>query len=150
MPVATRPVAVAELAREIRGIGSGVLLHGGHFEVSLTGAPATVIADAALVTAAVHGLVWALLALGETAHDPTVRVALSGGSAASLTVSQPSAVLNQPTLLRFFEAGAKGRPGGPSTELAVQLARYAAARHGAEIEVSSGPTTGTTVTLALR
>jgi hypothetical protein len=150
VPVATRPIAVADLAREIRNVGNGVTLHGGQFDVDVTGAPATVVADAALLSAAVHGLVWALLALGETAHDPTVRVTLSGGAAASLRVTQPTAVLNEPMLLRFFEAGTKGRPGGPSTELAVQLARYTAARHGAEIEVSSGPTTGTTVTMSLR
>jgi ParB-like chromosome segregation protein Spo0J len=151
LQVSLRPVAVHDLARELRGTAAGIALHGGRFEVDAARAPASVRADAALLTAAVHGLAWTLLALGETVWDPTVRAAVvTRGSGAAVTLTQPTAVLDQATLLRFFECGWKGRPGGAATDLAVQLVRYAAARHGAEVEVSSGPAAGTTVSLSLR
>jgi hypothetical protein len=122
--------------------------HGGQFEVDVTGAPSTITADATLLAATLRGLTWALLALGETVSDPRVRVTLS--APAVLTVTQPTVVLSQPMLLRFFDAGWKARPGGAATELAFQLARYTAARLGAELEVASGSASGTSITLTLR
>lgn len=147
-----RPAAAGELAQELRTIGPGIALHGGQFDVEVAGAPAPAAVDAPLLTAAVHGLAWAMLALGETAADPRVRVTIDSGAggACLVTVAQPTVVLTQPLLLRFFDAGWKSRPGGAAAELAVQLARYAAARHGADLEVSSGSGAGTTVTLTLR
>jgi hypothetical protein len=148
-----RPVSTADLAREFRGASAAIALHGGQLHVETGGVHATVTADAALLTASIHGLSWALLALGETAADPRVSVTVTPHSteqAVAISVGQPTAVLNQQTLLRFFDAGWKGRPGGASAELAAQLARYAAARHGADLEVASGATSGTTITLTLR
>jgi hypothetical protein len=148
-----RPISPSDLAREFRGAAAAIALHGGQLEVDIASAPATVTVDASLMTAAVHGLSWALLALGETAADPRVRVAIGGNGsdqAATVSLTQPTAVLNEQTLLRFFDAGWKPRPGGAAAELAVQLARYAAARHGAELEVSSGAISGTTINLTLR
>lgn len=148
-----RLVSTADLARDFRGASTAIALHGGQLHVDTAGMQGTVSADAALLTASVHGLSWALLALGETAADPRVRVKVASQGADQATVvsvGQPTAVLNQQTLLRFFDAGWKGRPGGASAELAVQLARYAATRHGADLEVASGATSGTTVTLTLR
>jgi hypothetical protein len=153
LSVTVRPVSTADLAREFRGVSTAIALHGGQLNVDLAGVHATVNADAALLTASIYGLSWALLALGETAADPRVRVSVAShgaDQAAVVSVAQPTAVLNQPTLLRFFDAGWKARPGGAAAELAVQLARYAAARHGAELEVASGATSGTTITLTLR
>ena len=149
LPFAAKPVSTRELAGEIRGIAGGIALHGGHLDVDVPVEPRTITADAALLTATVHGLAWALLALGETAADSRVQVGVAGAPAV-LTVTQPTVVLNQPMLLRFFDAGWKARPGGTASELAVQLARYAAARHGADLEVSSGSAFGTTVALTLR
>lgn len=148
-----RPISTADLAKEFRVASTAIALHGGQLHVDTTGVHAMVNADAALLAASVHGLSWALLALGETAADPRVRVTVARQGADEPTVvsmGQPTAVLNQPALLRFFDAGWKARPGGAAAELAVQLARYAAARHGAELEVASGTTSGTTVTLTLR
>jgi len=148
-----RAVSTADLAREFRGAATAIALHGGQLQVDTTGMQATVSVDAALLTASVHGLSWALLALGETAVDPRVRITVAGHGgdrAAVVSIGQPTAVLNQQTLLRFFDAGWKARPGGAAAELAVQLARYAAARHGAELEVASGAVSGTTITLTLR
>ncbi len=148
-----RPVSTADLAREFRGASAAIALHGGQLSVDTPALQGSVNADAALLTAAVHGLSWALLALGETAADPRVRVTVSGhgsGQATVVSMNQPTAILNQQTLLRFFDAGWKARPGGAASELAVQLARYAAARHGAELEVASGAASGTTITVTLR
>lgn len=153
LPFYARTVTIADLARELRGARASIGLHGGLLEVKTAGEQVLVTADAALMASAIYGLSWTLLALGETAGDPRVRVSLeSGGSerAAVVNITQPTAVLNQHTLLRFFEARWKTRPGGAAAEAAVQLARYAAARHGAELEVSSGAGSGTTVTLTLR
>jgi hypothetical protein len=148
-----RPASTSDLAREFRGAATAIALHGGQLEVDHAPVPATVTVDASLLTTAVHGLSWALLALGETAGDPRVRVTVGPddiGQATAIALNQPAAVLNQQALLRFFDAGWKVRPGGASAELAVQLARYAAARHGAELEVSSGAMSGTTIALMLR
>jgi hypothetical protein len=150
---AARTVSTPDLIREFRSGAAAIALHGGQLEVDTAFAPTAVVADTAMLTAAVHGLSWALLVLGETAGDLRVRVTVGHDGidqAAAIIVNQPTVVLNQLTLLRFFDAGWKLRPGGPAAELAVQLARYTAARHGAELEVSSGATTGTTVTITLR
>jgi hypothetical protein len=148
-----RPILTADLARDFRGASRAIALHGGQLQVDAPFGQTTVTADHTLVTASVHGLSWALLALGETAGDSRVRVTVTAGGADQavvVNVNQPTAVLGQEALLRFFDAGWKARPGGAAAELAVQLARYAAARHGAELEVASGATSGTTVTLTLR
>ncbi|MGH9348450.1 MAG: ParB N-terminal domain-containing protein, partial [Vicinamibacterales bacterium] len=152
VPVAPRAMATADLAKDFGGVAAAIALHGGRLAVEAA-EPARVIVDAPLLTAAVYGLAWALLALGETVGDRHVRVTIARGrreGATVLTVAQPAAVLNQQTLLRFFEAGWKARPGGAAAEMAVQLAHYAAARHGAELEVSSGAGSGTAIALTLR
>lgn len=152
VPFSARFVSTADLARDFAAAAPGIALHGGQLEVEAAGqGSVSVTADAPLLSAAVYGLAWALLALGETANDPRVRVSVTGGDqAAVIAMTQPAVVLNQPGLLRFFDASWKARPGGVNAELAVQLARYAAARHGAELEVSSGSGSGTTITLTLR
>jgi signal transduction histidine kinase len=148
LPFAPRPVSTTDLAHDLRSAAPAVNLHGGHLEVEASGLPAAVTVDLPLITAAVHGLAWALLALGETAGDPRVRISVAGVPAA-IKVVQPTVVLNQPMLLRFFDPAWKGRPGGTTAELAVQVARHAAARHGANLEVSSGAGVGTTIAITL-
>jgi hypothetical protein len=152
LPFVARPEALSSLAKEFRGASAGIALHGGQLEVEPASEGLSVAADVPLLTAAVHGLSWALLALGETVADPRVRIGfgLISQDATVLALTQPTAVLNQPTLLRFFDAGWKARPGGAAAELAVQLARYAAARHGTELEVSSSTAAGTSITLTFR
>ncbi|MGH7338757.1 MAG: hypothetical protein ACREI7_14340, partial [Myxococcota bacterium] len=152
LPFLARPEPVSNLAKELRSASAGIVLHGGQLEVEHANEGLSIVADASLLATAVHGLAWALLAVGETAGDPRVRVGfgVTSQGATLVTLTQPTAVLNQPTLLRFFDAGWKTRPGGASAELAVQLARYAAARHGAELEVSSSAAAGTTITLTFR
>lgn len=148
-----RSTTSAELMKEIRAAAAGIALHGGTLEIEPASADLTIPLDAPLLVAAVHGLCWVLLALGETTGDPRARVTLgSAGRSGSLflTVGQPSAVLSEPALIRFFEPGWRGRPGGQAAEIAVQLARYAAARHGADLEVSSGPPAGTAITMTFR
>ena len=152
LPFLARPELLANLAKEFRTASAGIALHGGQLEVEHASEGSSIAADLSLLATAVHGLSWALLALGESAGDPRVRIGfgLTGQGATVLTLTQPTAVLNQPTLLRFFDAGWKTRPGGAAAELAVQLARYAAARHGSELEVSSSTASGTSVTLTFR
>jgi hypothetical protein len=152
LPFQARPELLANLAKEFRSASAGIALHGGQLDVEHTSEAVSIAADLSLLATAVHGLSWALLALGESAGDPRVRVGFgpTGQGSTVLTLTQPTAVLNQPTLLRFFDAGWKTRPGGAAAELAVQLARYAAARHGSELEVSSSAAAGTTVTLTFR
>jgi hypothetical protein len=146
-----RPTSVADLARDFRGAAAAIALHGGQLTVDGGGVRA-ITADAILLTTAVHGLSWAMLALGEQAGDPRVRVSVDAAEAsgAVVTVTQPTAVLSQQTLLRFLDAGWKGRPGGAATDIAVQTARYAAAHHGADLEVTSAAGAGTSIHLTLR
>jgi hypothetical protein len=153
VPIVDRTVSTSDLAKEFRSAAPAMALHGGELAVDVPAIQTTVTVDAALLTAAVHGLAWALLALGETAGDPRVRITIdpgAGSHATVVTVNQPTVGLTQPMLLRFFDAGWRGRPGGTAAELAVQLARYAASRQGAELEVSSGAMSGTSITLTLR
>jgi hypothetical protein len=106
--------------------------------------------DRTLLTAAVVGVAQALFALGELVQDPRVTVRLSGqsgGGPIALAITQPSAVLSETALARFFEAGWTERPGGSTAELAILLARLAATLHRARLEVSSAPGAGTGVTL---
>jgi hypothetical protein len=142
----------AELLKEFRSAAAGIALHGGVLEIAPVSADVSINVDVALLAAAVHGLQWALLALGETTGDPRVHVAIESSTPGTvvLALTQPTAVLTQQTLLRFFEAGWRARTGGAAAELAVQLARYAAARHRAEIEVSSGNIAGTSIALTFR
>lgn len=70
--------------------------------------------DRTLLTAAVVGVAQALFALGELVQDPRVAVRLSGqsgGGPIALVITQPSAVLSETALARFFEAGWAERPG---------------------------------------
>ena len=153
VPFTPRAVAASELMKEFRAAAAGIALHGGTLEVADSTDHTLFAVDASLVATAVHGLAWALVALGETAGDPRARVTLAPGSTGgtlALTLTQPTAVLTHQTLLRFFDAGWRTRPGGAAAEIAVQLARYAAARHGAELEVASGAATGTSITFTFR
>jgi hypothetical protein len=87
---------------------------------------------------------------GELVQDPRVAVRLSGqsgGGPIALVIAQPSAVLSETALARFFEAGWTERPGGSSAELAILLARQAASLHRARLEVSSVAAAGTAVTM---
>ena len=82
--------------------------------------------DRTLLTAAVVGVAQALFALGELVPDPRVAVRLSGqsgGGPIALVITQPSAVLSDTALARFFEAGRTERPGGSSAALAILPAR---------------------------
>ena len=77
-----------------------------------------------------------------------VRLSGQGGCGPIvLAITQPSAVLSEVALARFFEAGWPERPGGSSAELAILLARHAASLHGARLEVSSAAGAGTAVTM---
>ena len=106
--------------------------------------------DRTLLTAAVVGVAEALFALGELVQDPRVAVRLSGqsgGGPIALVITQPSAVLSETALARFFEAGWAERPGESSAELAILLARQAASLHPARLEVSSVAAAGPAVTM---
>lgn len=149
-PVARAPVRGAELIDDVNRVaGRAIGMRGGTLQAHA--ARGVVIhGDRLLLSTAIAGLACALFAIGEEVHDARVRVRLAapaGGAGPVLTVTQPSAVLAQRTVPRFFETTWPDRPGGAAAELAAQLARHAAALHGARLEISSRIFAGTQVTL---
>jgi len=148
LPVSLRPVKVADLLADLRATSAAITLHGA--ALSVEGTPEhEITCDRALLVAAIRGLAWALLALGESSGDMRVRVNLgTSGAATAITVRHPSIVLEQPSLLQFFDPDA-ARPGGAGVQLAVALARYAAVQHRAGIAAGSAPDMGTEVAITL-
>jgi hypothetical protein len=133
-----------------RQAGMSMALRGGALQVDPVRSALVLHGDRTLLTAAVAGVAQALFALGELVQDPRVAVRLSGqsgGGPIALVITQPSAVLSDTALARFFEAGWTERPGGSSAELAILLARQAASLHRARLEVSSVAAAGTAVTM---
>ena len=148
--VTLRPTRAADIAADLSAAAPGVALHGGALEVEVPEGDHTFPADRPLLSNALRGLVWALLAAGEAAGDMRVQVSLAPAAGRTVvSVTEPGAVFAQPALLQFFEAGWSRRPGGAAAEAGVLLARYAAAQHGGQLEVSAAAGAGTTVTLAI-
>ena len=151
LPVAHTPVNGAALLEQVkRQAGMAMALRGGSLQVDAVRGAVVLHGDRTLLTAAVVGVAQALFALGELVQDPKVIVRLSmptGGGPIALVVTQPSAVLSEVALARFFDAGWSERPGGSTAELAILLARLAASLHGARLEVSSAAGAGTAVTM---
>jgi ParB-like chromosome segregation protein Spo0J len=151
LPVAHTPVGGAALLDQVkRQAGMSMALRGGALQVDPVRSALVLHGDRTLLTAAVVGVAQALFALGELVQDPRVAVRLtgqSGGGPIALVITQPSAVLSDTALARFFEAGWTERPGGSSAELAILLARQAASLHRARLEVSSVAAAGTAVTI---
>jgi hypothetical protein len=151
LPVAHTPVSGAALLDHVkRQAGMAMALRGGALHVDPVRGALVLHGDRTLLTAAVVGVAQALFALGELVQDPRVAVRLtgqSGGGPIALVITQPSAVLSETALARFFEAGWTERPGGSSAELAILLARQAASLHRARLEVSSVAAAGTAVTM---
>jgi ParB-like nuclease family protein len=151
LPIAHTPVSGAVLLDQVkRQAGMSMALRGGALQVDPVRSAPVLHGDRTLLTAAVVGVAQALFALGELVQDPRVAVRLSGqsgGGPIALAITQPSAVLSDTALTRFFEAGWTERPGGTSAELAILLARQAASLHRARLEVSSVPAAGTAVTI---
>jgi hypothetical protein len=151
LPVAHTPVSGAALLDQVkRQAGMSMALRGGALQVDPVRSALVLHGDRTLLTAAVVGVAQALFALGELVQDPRVAVRLSGqsgGGPIALVITQPSAVLSDTALARFFDAGWTERPGGSSAELAILLARQAASLHRARLEVSSVAAAGTAVTM---
>ena len=151
LPVAHTPVSGAALLDQVkRQAGMSMALRGGALQVDPVRSALVLHGDRTLLTAAVAGVAQALFALGELVQDPRVAVRLSGqsgGGPIALVITQPSAVLSDTALARFFEAGWTERPGGSSAELAILLARQAASLHRARLEVSSVAAAGTAVAM---
>ena len=151
LPVAHTPVGGAALLDQVkRQAGMAMALRGGTLHVDAVRGAVVLHGDRTLLTTAAVGVAQALFALGELVQDLRVVVRLSGqsgGGPIALTITQPSAVLSEVALARFFDAGWSERPGGSSAELAILLARQAATLHRARLEVSSAAGAGTTVTM---
>ena len=151
LPVAHTPVNGTALLEQVkRQAGMAMALRGGSLRVDAVRGAIVLHGDRTLLTAAVVGVAQSLFALGELVQDPKVIVRLSmptGGGPIALVVTQPSAVLSEVALARFFDAGWSERPGGSTAELAILLARLAASLHGARLEVSSAAGAGTAVTM---
>ena len=150
LPVAHTPISGAALLDHVkRQAGMAVALRGGALQVEGARTGLVLHGDRTLLTTAVVGVSLALFALGELVQDLRVLVRLSGqsGGPMSLAITQPSAVLSEIALARFFDAGWSERPGGPAAELAILLARQAASLHRARLDVSSAAAAGTAVTM---
>ena len=150
LPVAHSPVRGVALIDEVTRVAGVVIgLRGGMLHAHAVRGPLVVHGDHTLLSTAIVGLAWALFAVGERVQDARVyvRLAVRAGGGPVLTVTQPSAVLMQRALSRFFDSSWLDRPGGAAAELAAQLARHAAALHGAHLEVSSRAGAGTRVTM---
>ena len=65
-----------------------------------------------------------------------------------LTLTQPSAVLVHQAVSRCVDSHWRDRAGGAAAELAAQLARHAAALHGARLEMASRAGAGTRIAMA--
>jgi ParB/RepB/Spo0J family partition protein len=141
----------AMLVSEVERVaGSAIAVRGGTLHAQAGRRSPIIHGDRTLLATAAVGLTWAVFALGERIQDARVQLRLgipSDGRSPVLTITQPSAVLVQRGVLRFFDAGWSERPGGTIAELAVRLARQAAAFHGARLEVSSRPGSGTRVSM---
>jgi hypothetical protein len=150
--LAHAPFPGATLLNDVERLaGVAIAIRGGTVHVHAGRRTPVIHGDRTLLSTAAIGLTWAVFALGERVQDPRVQVRLevpSDGRAPVLTIAQPSAVLVQRAVLRFFDAGWSERPGGTIAEVAVRLARHAARFHGARLEVSSHVGSGTRVSLA--
>jgi ParB/RepB/Spo0J family partition protein len=149
--LAHAPFPAATLVNEVERVaGVAIAIRGGTLHAHAGRRPLTVHGDRTLLATAAVGLTWAVFALGERVQDARVQVRVSvaaDGRSPELTVTQPSAVLVHRAMVRFFDAGWPERPGGTIAEMAVRLARRAAAFHGARLEVSSRVGAGTRVSM---
>lgn len=145
------PIGGAALVDSVKRLVAPVIeLHGGTLQVDVARGALVLHGDRMLLSTALVGLTQAMFALGESVQDPRVNLRLAGtaGNGTSVfTMTQPSAVLSDATLSRFFEAGWIERPGGAPAELAVLVARRAASLHRARLEATSSAGTGTTISL---
>lgn len=152
LPVTPTPVGGAALVDQVKRIVAPVVeLHGGTLQIDIARGALMLHGDRQLIATALAGLIRTMFALGESVQDPRVHLRVGGApgsSALTITVTQPSAVLGDAALSRFFDAGWTDRPGGAAAELAVLVARRAATLHRARLEASSSVGAGTTVTLA--
>lgn len=151
LPIVHTPIGGAALIDQIKRLVSPVVeLHGGTLQIDIARGALVLHGDRMLLSTALLGLTQAMFALGESVQDPRVHLRLAGtaGNGTSIvTITQPSAVLGEGALSRFFDAGWTARPGGQAAELAVLVARRAAALHRARLEATSSAGTGTTVSL---
>ena len=152
--LAHAPFPGAALVNDVERVaGAAIALRGGTLHAHAGRRAPVIHGDLRLLVTAAVGLTWAVFALGERVQDPRVQLRLgvpSEGRSPVLTITQPSAVLVQRAVLRFFDADWPERPGGTIAELAVRLARQAAAFHGARLEVSSRVGSGTRVSIAFQ
>jgi len=150
-PVAHAPLRGVTLIDDVtRVAGALIALRGGTLHTHAVRGPLVVHGDQTLLSTAIVGLVWSLFAVGERVQDARVYVRLAaraGGGGPVLTITQPSAMLMQRALSRFFDSNWADRPGGAVAEIAAQLARHAAALHDARLDVSSRTGAGTRVTM---
>lgn len=151
VPITYTPIGGAALLDQVkRCAGPSVELRGGTLHVESVRGALMLHGDRTLLVTAIVGLVQMLVSLGEVVQDPRVILRLSGtagGGRSVLTMTQPSAVLADAALGRFFETDWTGRPGGAASELALLVARQAAALHRARLEITSNTGDGTTISL---
>lgn len=151
LPIVHTPIGGAALLDQIKRLVSPVVeLHGGALQIDVARGALMLHGDRTLLSTALHGLTHAMFSLGESVQDARVHLRLAGtaGNGTSVvTITQPSAVLSEATLSRFFDSGWTERPGGATAELAVLVARRAASLHHARLEATSSAGTGTTVSL---
>jgi ParB/RepB/Spo0J family partition protein len=149
--LAHAPFPGAQLVHDVERVaGAAIAIRGGTLHAHAGRRAIVVQGDRTLLATAAVGLTWAVFALGERVRDARVQVRLSvapDGTRPTLAITQPSAVLVHRAMVRFFDVGWLERPGGTIAEVAVRLARRAAAFHGARLEVSSRVGSGTRVSM---
>jgi hypothetical protein len=152
LPIVHTPIGGAALVDQIKRLASPIVeLHGGTLQIDVARGALMLHGDRLLLSTALAGLTQAMFALGESVQDPRVHLRLAGtpgNGALAITIAQPSAVLSEATLSRFFDAGWTERPGGVAAELAVLVARRAASLHRARLEATSSAGAGTIVSLS--
>ncbi len=152
LPIVHTPIGGAALLDQVKRLTSPIVeLHGGTLQIDIARGALVLHGDRLLLSTALVGLTQAMFALGESVQDPRVNLRLAGtagNGTTVVTITQPSAVLSDGTLTRFFEAGWTERPGGAAAELAVLVARRAAAIHRARLEATSSAGSGTIISLA--
>lgn len=151
VPITYTPIGGAALLDHVKRIASpSVELRGGTLQIDAVRGALMLHGDRTLLATAIVGLVQALVALGEIVQDPRVVIRLTGtagGGPSVLTLTQPSAVLAEAALVRFFDSDWTGRAGGAASEIALLLARQAASLHRARLEVSSSTGDGTSISV---
>lgn len=151
LPIVHTPIGGASLIDQVKRLAGPVVeLHGGTLQVDIARGALVLHGDRLMLSTALVGMTQAMFALGESVQDPRVHLRLAGTAGHGMsvfTITQPSAVLSEATLSRFFDASWTERPGGSIAELAMLVARRAAALHRARLEATSSAGTGTTISL---